>query len=144
MTDDHMASLRELAGDLPPLPDEVWSRALDAAFDPDATVDSDLVPEMDDRPLVPDDEDLVLDDTMLDDIALDDDTELDDTALDDDTVLHEDAIDDTPHPADGDIDRDELLADPGIADDDTGPADDSGDHLDIDLERFDEPGEDLL
>lgn len=133
MTDDHMALLRELAGDLPPLPDEVWSRALDAAFDPDATVDSDLVPEMDDRPLVPDDEDLVLDDTMLDDIALDDDTE-----------LHDDAIDDTPHPADGDIDSDELLPDLGIAPDDTGSGDDSGDHLDIDLERFDEPGDDLL
>lgn len=139
MTDDHMALLRELAGDLPPLPDEVWSRALDAAFDPDATVDSDLVPEMGDRPLVPDDEDLVLDDTMLDD-----DTELDDTALDDDTVLHEDAIDDTPHPADGDIDSDELLPDLGIAPDDTGSGDDSVHHLDIDLEPFDEPGEDLL
>ena len=65
MTDDHMALLRELAGDLPPLPDEVWNRTLDAAFAPYAAVDSDLVPEMDDRPIVPDDEDLVLDDEDL-------------------------------------------------------------------------------
>jgi len=80
MTDDHMALLRELAGDLPPLPDEVWNRTLDAAFAPEAAVDSDLVPEMDDRPVVPDDEDLVLDDAdsesdllLADDLGIDTD-----------------------------------------------------------------------
>ena len=128
MTDDHMAVLRELAGDLPPLPDEVWNRTLDAAFDPDAAVDSDLVPEMDDRPLVPEDEELVLDD---EDMALDDDPALDD----EDTVL-----DDAPHPdADSDL---SLADDPGIDSGDTGPGD-LGDQLDIDLGYTDEPGDDL-
>jgi hypothetical protein len=104
MTDDHMALLRELAGHLPPLPDEVWNRTLDAAFAPDAAVDSDLVPEMDDRPIVPDDEDLVLDDTALDGIVLDDEA---------------------PNLADGDSESDLLLADDlGIDTDDAGPGDD--------------------
>lgn len=136
MTDDHMALLRELVGDLPPLPDEVWNRTLDAAFAPDAAVDSDLVPEMDDRPIVPDDEDLVLDDEDLvpDDTVLDD-TVPDGTVLDDeDTVL-----------ADGDSESDHLLADDlGIDTDDAGPGDDLGHHLDIDLGHPDQPGDDLL
>ena len=124
MTDDHMALLRELAGDLPPLPDEVWNRTLDAAFAPDAAVDSDLVPEMDDRPIVPDDEDLSPDDTALDGIVLDDEA---------------------PHLADGDSESDLLLADDlGIDTDDAGPGDDLGHHLDIDLGHPDQPGDDLL
>ena len=124
MTDDHMALLRELAGDLPPLPDEVWNRTLDAAFAPDAAVDSDLVPEMDDRPIVPDDEDLVLDDTALDGIVLDDEA---------------------PNLADGDSESDLLLADDlGIDTDGAGPGDDLGHHLDIDLGHPDQPGDDLL
>ena len=122
MTDDHMALLRELVGDLPPLPDEVWNRTLDAAFAPDAAVDSDLVPEMDDRPIVPDD--TVLDDTVPDGTVLDDE----------DTVL-----------ADGDSESDHLLADDlGIDTDDAGPGDDLGHHLDIDLGHPDQPGDDLL
>ena len=125
MTDDHMALLRERAGDLPPLPDEVWNRTLDAAFD------SDLVPEMDDRPIVPDDEDLVLDDEDLSP----DDTALDGIVLDDEA----------PHLADGDSESDLLLADDlGIDTDDAGPGDDLGHHLDIDLGHPDQPGDDLL
>ncbi|WP_338889774.1 hypothetical protein [Rhodococcus sovatensis] len=126
MTDDHMALLRELAGDLPPLPDEVWNCALDAAFDPDAAADSDLVPEMDDHPVVPEDEDIVLDDIVLED---------------EDIVL-----DDALQPADdSDSDSDLSLAD-DLAIDPVGtePGDDGIHHLDIDLERVDEPGEDLL
>ena len=131
MTDDHMALLRELAGDLPPLPDEVWNRTLDAAFAPDAAVDSDLVPEMDDRPIVPDDEDLVLDDEDLSP----DDTALDGIVLDDEA----------PHLADGDSESDLRLADAlGIDTDDAGPGDDFGHHLDIDLGHPDQPGDDLL
>ncbi len=128
MTDDHMALLRELAGDLPPLPDGVWNRTLDAAFDPDASVDSDLVPELDDRPLVPEDEDLVLDD--------------EDMALDDDTVLDDVLDDDAPHP-DGDTDL-PLADDLGIDSGGTGPGDDLGHQLDIDFGHTDEPGDDLL
>ena len=131
MTDDHMALLRELAGDLPPLPDEVWNRTLDAAFAPDAAVDSDLVPEMDDRPIVPDDEDLMPDDEDL----IPDDTALNGIVLDDEA----------PHLADGDSESDLLLTDDlGIDTDDAGPGDDLGHHLDIDLGHPDQPGDDLL
>ncbi|MCC8929307.1 hypothetical protein [Rhodococcus sp. I2R] len=141
MTDDHMALLRELAGDLPPLPDEVWNRTLDAAFAPYAAVDSDLVPEMDDRPIVPDDEDLVLDDEDL----VPDDTVLDDTVLDD-TVPDGTVLDDEDTVLDdGDSESDLLLADDlGIDTDDAGPGDDLGRHLDIDLGHPDQPGDDLL
>ena len=132
MTDDHMALLRELAGDLPPLPDEVWNRALDAAFDPDAAADSDLVPEMDDHPVVPDDEDIVLDDIVLDD---------EDIVLGDALQPADDARQPTYDDCDSDL---SLVDDLGIDPVCTEPGDDSSHPLDIDLERVDEPGDDLL
>ncbi len=68
MTDDQPSpTLRDLTGDLPPLPDEVWERTLAAAFDPDAAADADLVPEQDDLPVTAGENDLdlgiLLDDT---------------------------------------------------------------------------------
>jgi hypothetical protein len=78
MTDDRPSpSLGDILGDLPPLPDSVWERTLATAFDPDVAVDADLVPEMTDVPVVPEDDEielaeLLLDDPLLDDPLLDD------------------------------------------------------------------------
>lgn len=68
--DESLFTGSEAAGALPPVPDDVWARALAAALDPAApTADADLVPEMDDEPVVPDDDGIVLvdDDGVLDD-----------------------------------------------------------------------------
>lgn len=56
--------LRTLADTMPPLPDDVWDRALSIALDPTTpAADADLVPDMDDIPVVPnDDGEIVLDD----------------------------------------------------------------------------------
>jgi hypothetical protein len=67
MTDDEQSpSLGDLLGDLPPLPDTVWERLLATALDPNTPGDADLVPEMTDVPVLPDDEP-ELDGALLDD-----------------------------------------------------------------------------
>lgn len=67
--------LRTLADTMPPLPDDVWERALSIALDPTTpTADADLVPDMDDIPVVPDDDgEIVLDDDDTAAPLLDDD-----------------------------------------------------------------------
>lgn len=62
MTDDEslLASLGVTSA-LPPLPDAVWDRILEVALDPTSDIiDADLVPEQDDLPAIPVDEDIVL------------------------------------------------------------------------------------
>ncbi|MDJ0362252.1 hypothetical protein [Rhodococcus sp. H29-C3] len=62
MTDDEslLASLGVTSA-LPPLPDAVWDRILEVALDPTSDIiDADLVPEQDDLPAMPVDEDIVL------------------------------------------------------------------------------------
>lgn len=71
-------------GELPPMPDGLWERALSVALDPNTPpVDPDLVPEMGDEPVFPDDEDGV--------VLFDEDADVDapdsDVALDTDVVL---------------------------------------------------------
>ncbi|MFI6432875.1 hypothetical protein [Rhodococcus oryzae] len=56
-----------VTGAMLPLPDDVWERALSIALDPNTpAVDADLVPEMDDDPVVPDDGEIVLYDDVND------------------------------------------------------------------------------
>ncbi|MCF3938556.1 hypothetical protein [Gordonia tangerina] len=52
----------------PAPPDDVWSAALQAAFDPSATADPDTVPEMDDEPpALADDDEIIVEPAGLDD-----------------------------------------------------------------------------
>ncbi|MGO4205174.1 hypothetical protein AB4Z09_26245 [Rhodococcus sp. TAF43] len=103
-----------MADTMPPLPDDVWERALSVALDPTTpAADADLVPDMDDIPVVPDDDG---------EIVLDDDT---DTALLDDDggdlgALHGD-IDDQDLDGAGDIDG--AFFDPAVTDADITTAD---------------------
>ncbi|MDH6284664.1 hypothetical protein [Prescottella agglutinans] len=69
-SDESLLRTLGMADAMPPLPDDVWERALSIALDPTTpAVDADLVPEMDDIPVVPDDDG---------EIVLDDDTDVDD------------------------------------------------------------------
>ncbi|WP_370185309.1 hypothetical protein [Rhodococcus wratislaviensis] len=129
--DDSVLAALGVSGALPPVPDDVWARALEIALDPTtAPVDADLVPDTDDVPVVPEDDDIIL---------LDDDTDLD-TDADDGNVpnpdLDTDAADDPDLdlPAGQDLDLGDDSVDPSTlgADD---PADlgiDLGGHHDID------------
>lgn len=131
--DDSVLAALGVSGALPPVPDEVWARALEVALDPTtAPVDTDLVPDMDDVPVVPEDDDIIL---------LDDDTDLD-TDGDDGNVPGPDL--DTDADADTDTDLDlhagqdfdlgDDSADPSTlgADDPTDLGIDLGGHHDID------------
>ncbi|MGW4482106.1 hypothetical protein [Rhodococcus triatomae] len=64
-TDDPGSLLASLGIDveqMPLLPDDVWERALDRALDPTTELaDASLVPEMDDTPILPEDDDLDID-----------------------------------------------------------------------------------
>lgn len=154
MTDDQPSpTLRDLTGDLPPLPDEVWERTLAAAFDADAAVDADLVPEQDDLPVTACEDDLDLDNGIL----LDDDILLDDTNAADEHRGDEHDGDDAGstgrggHHSDasdhdfGHIDSaGELDIDPGTGLGDTGRGEiDPAGHLDPSADDG-HPGDDLL
>lgn len=61
MNDDKLFTELGVIDALPALPDDVWERALSVALDPTTPpVDADLVPEMDDLPVIPDDEDEIV------------------------------------------------------------------------------------
>ncbi|RZL82975.1 MAG: hypothetical protein EOP76_22395 [Variovorax sp.] len=128
MDDDSVLAALGVSGALPPVPDDVWARALEVALDPTtAPVDTDLVPDMDDVPVVPEDDDIIL---------LDDDTDLDTDGDVPGPDLNTDADVDTDLdlPAGQDFDLGDDSVDPSIlgADD---PADlgiDLGGHHDID------------
>lgn len=62
--DESLLRTLGMADTMPPLPDDVWDRALSIALDPTTpAADADLVPDMDDIPVVPDDDgEIVLDD----------------------------------------------------------------------------------
>jgi len=129
--DDSVLAALGVSGALPPVPDDVWARALEVALDPTtAPVDTDLVPDMDDVPVVPEDDDIIL---------IDDDTDLD-TDGDDgnvpgpdlDTDTDEDIDLDIPPGQDFDLGDDHVNPSTLGADD---PADlgiDLGGHHDID------------
>ncbi|WP_257014809.1 hypothetical protein [Rhodococcus sp. ACPA1] len=125
--DDSVLAALGVSGALPPVSDEVWARALEVALDPTtAPVDTDLVPDMDDVPVVPEDDDIIL---------LDDDTDGDDgnvpgPELDTDA----DADTDLDLPAGQDFDLGDDSADPSTlgADDPTDLGIDLGGHHDID------------
>ena len=143
--DDSVLAALGVSGALPPVPDEVWARALEVALDPTtAPVDTDLVPDMDDVPVVPEDDDIIL---------LDDDTDLDtdgddgnvpgpdlDTDGDDGNVpgpdldTDADADTDLDLPAGQNFDLGDDSADPSTlgADDPTDLGIDLGGHHDID------------
>lgn len=120
MSDDqHPPTLRDLAGDLPPLPDGVWEHTLAVAFDPDTLVDAELVPEPDERPGVPDDVPyLDLDTAELDAVDLHG------------GVLLDDSGDRTEDPCDTDTSHSHGAGDHEGGDSVDGA---SGDGLDIDL-----------
>lgn len=127
MSDDqHPPTLRDLAGDLPPLPDGVWEHTLAVAFDLDTLVDAELVPEPDELPGVPDDVlYLDLDTADLDAVDLD--------AVDlHDGVLLDHTGDRTEDPGDTDTYTSHSH---GAGDHEGGDSVDgaSGDGLDIDL-----------
>ncbi|MGW6695073.1 hypothetical protein ACWF62_15005 [Rhodococcus sp. NPDC054953] len=70
--------LTTLADAMPPLPDDVWERVLSVALDPTTeAVDPDLVPEMDDTPVIPDDDGEIILDDADDSLAADDDAAVD-------------------------------------------------------------------
>ncbi|OZC42660.1 hypothetical protein CH289_27080 [Rhodococcus sp. RS1C4] len=127
MTDDQLSlTLRGLAGDLAPLPDEVWERTLGAAFDPAAVVDADLVPEHDDLPVTARNDDLDLD--LDNGIVLDDADHTDDYRGADAGTVDSDSGQGARHRDDSDctdsghIDSGaELGIDPGTGIGDTGP-----------------------
>ncbi|SDE22825.1 hypothetical protein [Rhodococcus tukisamuensis] len=85
--DESLFTGSEAASALPPVPDDVWARALAAALDPAApAVDADLVPEMDDEPVVPEEDGIVL----VDDESDPDDDDTAEVVLDDgDSVFDE-------------------------------------------------------
>ncbi|WP_137875443.1 hypothetical protein [Rhodococcus sp. Q] len=88
-------------GELPPMPDGLWERALSVALDPNTPpIDPDLVPEMDDEPVFPDDKDGVV---LFDEDAVGDAPDSD-AALDTDLTLD-------------DSDADELFPDLTVGDD---------------------------
>lgn len=64
--DESLLTTLGMADAMPPLPDDVWERALSIALDPTTpAADADLVPDMDDIPAVPDDDgEIVLDDAV--------------------------------------------------------------------------------
>ncbi|WP_249353597.1 hypothetical protein [Rhodococcus sp. USK13] len=122
--DSVLAALGVSGSALPPVPDDVWARALEIALDPTtALADSDLVPDMDDVPVVPEDDDLIL----LDD-ELDTDGDGGVTALDTDT-----GEPDFDLPAGEDL-LDDDSVDPSTlgVDDPADPGIDLGGHHDID------------
>jgi hypothetical protein len=94
--DESLFAQLGVAGTMPPLPDEVWERVLSIALDPTTpAVDPELVPEMDDLPVVPDDGDIVLyDDT--DDAPLVDASH--DSLVDDVDGLDVGEVDEVPAP----------------------------------------------
>ncbi|MGB7235831.1 MAG: hypothetical protein WBD41_07565 [Rhodococcus sp. (in: high G+C Gram-positive bacteria)] len=147
MTDDQPSpTLRDLTGDLPPLPDEVWERTLAAAFAPDAAVDADLVPEQDDLPVTAGESDLDLG-ILLDDTDADADEYRDDDAGSTGHDGHhgDDSDHDVGHIDSGgelDIDPGTGLGDTGLGDMGAGEIDPAG-HLDPSGPGG-HPGDDLL
>ncbi|WP_137876377.1 hypothetical protein [Rhodococcus sp. Q] len=82
-------------GELPPMPDGLWERALSVALDPNTPpIDPDLVPEMGDEPVFPDDEDGVV---LFDEDAAGDAPDTD-VALDTDVVLDDSDSDGSDEP----------------------------------------------
>ncbi len=70
--DESLLTTLGMADAMPPLPDDVWERALSIALDPTTPdADADLVPDMDDIPVVPDESGIFPDDDG--EIVLDDD-----------------------------------------------------------------------
>lgn len=140
MNDDEPLFAGSGAGALPPVPDGVWERALSVALDPATpAVDADLVPEMDDDPVVPDDDGIVL----VDDDLLEGDDDLppgDDSAdLQVDGGEHPQLADDTDDAVDTGDDFEDLPGGGGGA----GEPDLHELHLDHDaVDPF--PGDDLL
>ncbi|QHE73345.1 hypothetical protein GFS60_07004 (plasmid) [Rhodococcus sp. WAY2] len=131
MDDDSVLAALGVSGNaLPPVPDEVWARALEIALDPTtAPVDPGLVPDLDDIPVVSEDDEIIL---------LDDDTDLDTdghvTGLNHDIDTDVDADDpDVNLPAGEDLFGDDS-ADPTLlgVDDPADPGIDLGGHHDID------------
>ncbi|RVW04441.1 hypothetical protein [Rhodococcus spongiicola] len=125
--DEPLFTEAELAAAVPPIPDELWERALSIALDPNTpTVDADLVPEIDDVPNVDDDE-----------IILHDDVDID---PDDHPVSTDHVVDPTGHDTDDrddgpvfdqtdsipDIGYEPDMFDPAIDDVDTGGTTDPG------------------
>ncbi|MFE7421719.1 hypothetical protein [Rhodococcus sp. NPDC057529] len=135
--DDSVLAALGVSGALPPVPDEVWARALEVALDPTtAPVDADLVPDMDDVPVVPEDDEIIL----LDDDDGDDGDEADEDDLDTDADtlpgldLQPDANEDTDvHlPAGQDLDLGDDSVDPSTLGADDDPGIDLGGHHDLD------------
>ncbi|ORI26015.1 hypothetical protein [Rhodococcus sp. 1168] len=138
MTDDEslLASLGVTSA-LPPLPDAVWDRILEVALDPTSDIiDTDLVPEQDDLPAMPVDEDIVL----IDDDDHEEGTE-GDVVLDDAIPTHIDTSDgghrqftDDDNPVDDLVDLSPYEPDINPAIEDHGPEihHDQG-HSDTDL-----------
>ena len=135
--DDSVLAALGVSGALPPVPDEVWARALEVALDPTtAPVDADLVPDMDDVPVVPEDDEIIL----LDDGDDGDEADEDDLDTDADTLpgldLEPDADEDTDlhRPAGQDLDLGDDTVDPSTlgVDDAADPGIDLGGHHDVD------------
>ncbi|MFE3289415.1 hypothetical protein [Rhodococcus sp. NPDC059234] len=129
MNDDESLFAESRADALPPLPEDVWERALSVALDPATpAVDADLVPEMDDDPVVPDDDIVLVDDELsagehllpgdhTADLPVDDDEplRLDDDDTDTDTGLGDlgDATDVGVHDPGPDLQHDAVDPFPG-------------------------------
>ncbi|GAA4479441.1 hypothetical protein GCM10023094_24570 [Rhodococcus olei] len=138
MNDDEPLFAGSGAGALPPVPEDVWERALSVALDPATpAVDADLVPEMDDDPVVPDDDGIVL----VDDDLLEGD---DDLPPGDDVAAV--PVDDGEHPRldDDSVDTGDDFGDlPDVTDDGAAEPDLHELHLDHDaVDPY--PGDDLL
>ncbi|MAU83765.1 MAG: hypothetical protein CME34_18220 [Gordonia sp.] len=107
----------------PAPPDDVWSAALQAAFDPSATADPDTVPEMDDEPptLAANDE-IIVEPAVLEGTH---DGGESGSVSDHDVVAAEPALGDPD--LSGPTSSDPTLEDPALDDNAaTGPADHSG------------------
>ncbi|MHA4854543.1 hypothetical protein L1080_034185 [Rhodococcus sp. MSC1_016] len=130
--DSVLAALGVSGSALPPVPDDVWARALEIALDPTtAPVDPGLVPDLDDIPVVPEDDEIIL---------LDDDTDLDTDGDDTDGVVPDLGTDvdadgpDVDLPAGEDLLLSDDSVDPTLlgVDDPADPGIDLGGHHDID------------
>lgn len=123
---------------MPPLPDDVWERALSIALDPTTPpVDDDLVPEMDEVPIVPDDDGEI--------VLYDDTDDAPSPATSHDTI---DDDPDGPHPHDDELDTGGTAlghGDPPTVHEDTVPLDlGLTDHPDDTLDDGPNLGHDLF
>ncbi|MGW4482138.1 hypothetical protein [Rhodococcus triatomae] len=134
-TDDSDGLLASLGIDveqMPALADDVWERVLERALDPTTELaDASLVPEMDDTPIVPDDDaiDLAID--------LDGDGDGDDSGV---AIAGEPISVDGGDPSDvdgGDAARVDIELGPTLIDDDGVADDGAGVDLGVDLSDLD-------